>query len=135
MNHEEAFLRAVLENPDDDAPRLIFADWLEERGDPRGPFIRLQCALERLGPADPARADLEDEARVLLDKHEEEWAAPLRGVASEWRFRRGFVEEVALPADVFVGRGEAVLRSFPVRKVRISDLKRERMGVIAGCPH
>ena len=33
--HDEAFLQAIRENPDDDAPRLIYADWLEERGDPR----------------------------------------------------------------------------------------------------
>jgi uncharacterized protein (TIGR02996 family) len=42
---EKAFLRAVCEHPDDDRPRLIFADWLDEHGDPRGEFIRLQCAL------------------------------------------------------------------------------------------
>src|SRR5437660_10147305 len=89
LTDQALLLRAVLAAPDDDAPRLIFADWLEERGDPRGPFIRAQCALERLDPADPARADLEEEARSLLERHEAEWAAPLRGVASAWRFRRG----------------------------------------------
>jgi uncharacterized protein (TIGR02996 family) len=76
MTHGDAFLQAVLAEPDDDAPRLIFADWLEERGDPRGAFIRLQCALERIGPVDPARLDLEDEAGDLLHQNEEEWTAP-----------------------------------------------------------
>ncbi len=33
---EEAFLQRMREQPDDDAARLIFADWLEEHGDPRG---------------------------------------------------------------------------------------------------
>jgi uncharacterized protein (TIGR02996 family) len=33
MSDEAAFLSAILANPDDDAPRLIYADWLEERGD------------------------------------------------------------------------------------------------------
>ena len=93
MTHEEAFLEAIREAPDDDGPRLIFADWLEERGDPRGEFIRVQCALERLGPADPARPALEDEERALLDEHEEEWTTPLRRrrdcVAFPPRFRRG----------------------------------------------
>ena len=42
MTHDEAFLQAIIDNPDDDAPRLIYADWLEERGDPRGEFIRVQ---------------------------------------------------------------------------------------------
>lgn len=32
MSEEEAFLRAICENPDEDTPRLVFADWLDERG-------------------------------------------------------------------------------------------------------
>ncbi|MEZ6127007.1 MAG: TIGR02996 domain-containing protein [Planctomycetaceae bacterium] len=31
----QAFLKEILAAPDDDAPRLIFADWLEEQGDAR----------------------------------------------------------------------------------------------------
>jgi uncharacterized protein (TIGR02996 family) len=34
MSDEAAFLNAILANPEDDAPRLVYADWLEERGDP-----------------------------------------------------------------------------------------------------
>src|SRR5262245_50020718 len=48
---EEALLQTIFDNPDDDAPRLIYADWLEERGDPvnvaRAEFIRVQIELER----------------------------------------------------------------------------------------
>src|SRR4051812_43685313 len=47
---ERAFLDAVLETPDDEGIRLIFADWLEERSDPFGEFIRLQCQLASLPP-------------------------------------------------------------------------------------
>lgn len=42
----EALYRAVLEAPDDDAPRLVFADFLDETGDPLGQFIRLQMASD-----------------------------------------------------------------------------------------
>ena len=42
MNPDDAFLQAIRDAPDDDAPRLIYADWLDERGDPRGEFIRVQ---------------------------------------------------------------------------------------------
>lgn len=42
------FLRAILAAPDDDAPRLIYADWLDENGKPeRAEFIRVQCQLAR----------------------------------------------------------------------------------------
>jgi uncharacterized protein (TIGR02996 family) len=44
MSHE-AFLRAITANPEDDVLRLVYADWLEEQGDPRAEFLRLDCAL------------------------------------------------------------------------------------------
>jgi uncharacterized protein (TIGR02996 family) len=44
-------LRAVLAEPQDDAPRLILADWLDEQGEgDRAEFIRCQCALARRNP-------------------------------------------------------------------------------------
>ena len=42
---EAAFLRAAFANPDDAAPRLVYADWLDERNDRRGAIVR---AAERL---------------------------------------------------------------------------------------
>ncbi len=46
-----AFLADIIANPDDDAPRLIFADWLEDNGEgDRAEFIRVQCELDRLRP-------------------------------------------------------------------------------------
>lgn len=43
MSDDEAFLRMIVANPGDDAPRLIYADWLEERDDPRGTYLRAEC--------------------------------------------------------------------------------------------
>ena len=37
---ELAFLRRIVENLSAPLPKLVFADWLEDRGDPRGPFLR-----------------------------------------------------------------------------------------------
>jgi uncharacterized protein (TIGR02996 family) len=48
MNDDEAFLRAIVAKPDDDAPRLIYADFLEERNDPRGPALRQLPEFGRL---------------------------------------------------------------------------------------
>jgi uncharacterized protein (TIGR02996 family) len=33
MTHDDAFLQAILEAPEDDTPRLIYADWLDEHGE------------------------------------------------------------------------------------------------------
>jgi uncharacterized protein (TIGR02996 family) len=49
VNDHDRFIRAIVENPFDDAPRLIFADWLEEHGDAaRAEFIRVQCEVARM---------------------------------------------------------------------------------------
>jgi uncharacterized protein (TIGR02996 family) len=47
MTDERAFLAAILEQPDDDARKLIYADWLEERGDPRGEYLRLMMKVRQ----------------------------------------------------------------------------------------
>ncbi len=44
-DEENAFLRAIRDNPDDRVVRLVYADWLDERGDPRGEYLRLSCRL------------------------------------------------------------------------------------------
>ncbi len=41
-DEERSFLEVIAADLDDDAPRLVFADWLEEHGDPCGEFIRVQ---------------------------------------------------------------------------------------------
>jgi uncharacterized protein (TIGR02996 family) len=45
MNDESVFLRALLADP---ATRLAYADWLEERGDPRAQFLRFDPELDRI---------------------------------------------------------------------------------------
>ena len=47
---EAAFLRTIRSTPEDAAPRLVYADWLDERHDPRGPVIRLADRLRGLTP-------------------------------------------------------------------------------------
>lgn len=49
MTDRDSLLRAILTDPHDDLPRLVFADWLEERGEgDRAEFVRAQCDLARL---------------------------------------------------------------------------------------
>jgi uncharacterized protein (TIGR02996 family) len=45
MNHEQALLEHLLENPSDWSARLALADWFVERGDPRGELVRLPMIL------------------------------------------------------------------------------------------
>jgi uncharacterized protein (TIGR02996 family) len=66
MDQEQAFLQAMLEDPRDLALRLIFADWLEEHGDPRGELLRLTHLLTQ-DTEQPNRPQMEDWLRWLLD--------------------------------------------------------------------
>ncbi len=52
MNTDHDFLQAILADPDDGTLRLVYADWLEEQGDARAEFLRLQAQAEEL-PAIP----------------------------------------------------------------------------------
>lgn len=42
---DDSFIQDVRQNPDDDGIRSIYADWLEERGDPRANYLRLELQL------------------------------------------------------------------------------------------
>ncbi len=55
----------------------------------------------------------------LLTRHEEEWSAPIRGVASKGTFRRGFIEDVEAKAQAFLDGAEGLFRQVPVRRVRL----------------
>jgi uncharacterized protein (TIGR02996 family) len=57
MSDEQAFIRGLCANAEDETLRLVYADWLEERGDPRGEFLRVESALNavRRGNRDDPR--------------------------------------------------------------------------------
>ena len=89
---EAELLAAVYENPDDDEPRLVLADWLLERGDPRGELISLQYRRHRGETLTPAEEKLE---KKLLAAHTKTWLGPMYGVllAKLNVLRRGFLDE------------------------------------------
>src|SRR5215468_4094431 len=49
-DEQRALWSAILANPLDDTPRLVYADWLQEHGEEeRAEFIRVQIELETFG--------------------------------------------------------------------------------------
>jgi uncharacterized protein (TIGR02996 family) len=73
MNPEQAFEQAILDAPEDDAPRLVFADWLEERGDPRGEYLRVETALAKTPPGDPRYGPLRERVTELRKGVDRAW--------------------------------------------------------------
>jgi uncharacterized protein (TIGR02996 family) len=102
---------AVLAAPDDDAPRLVYADWLTEHGDPRGEFIAVQVARARRDTP-----ELEAREKELREAHGKTWHAPFDGMRIQWR--RGFVESVSVHQED-VGKLEAALDDACVRDLEL----------------
>ena len=84
-----AFLATIRDNPFDDGPRLVLADWLEETGDTaRAEMIRIQCELQRSLAGDRAK-ELAARAQDLEQRHADEWYGGLRAQVDHCRFDRG----------------------------------------------
>jgi uncharacterized protein (TIGR02996 family) len=105
----DAFVQGVLEDPTDDAC-LVYADWLEERGDPlsaaRAELVRVQCKLARWVPNRGERAALQERERGLIAGQAQKWLGPLHGLCEDFRFERGLAQ-LTLKARGFVGRAFA----------------------------
>lgn len=109
------FLRDIAANSRDDAPRLIYADWLEERGDAQGEFIRIQCELgsNKQLPV-KQRNDLKARELQLLRQFGKGWAGELRGLVKKWQFERGLVTGVRIDSATFLKIGKDLLKSQPI---------------------
>jgi uncharacterized protein (TIGR02996 family) len=80
----EPFLLAICENPADDAPRLIYADWLDEIGDTaRAEFIRLQIGLVHGYDAEEALA-ARFRCEELFRANYQRWVSELPGNILLW---------------------------------------------------
>jgi uncharacterized protein (TIGR02996 family) len=124
MSEERDLLRAIAHDPDDDAPRLVFSDWLEEHGQPeRAAFIRTQVRLGTLTEDSPERRELAFLCRQLLDQHEQAWMKPLRGIVLEWGWSRGFLEVMDCDPDSLAECGDEHFDTYPLRRLLVSDLR------------
>ena len=108
---ESSLVSAVVASPEDDSPRLAYADWLDShaRGE-RAEFIRLQCQI----------CHLQHREEELLKSHHQEWGAELeRSGATHWKFHRGFPEEIFIGANHFITQHTKLNRHTPVRDLHL----------------
>src|SRR5262245_40173275 len=105
-DYTAGFVAAVGAAPQDDTPRLIFADWLQDHGDEaRAELIRVQCELARLEAGDPRRPGLRERELRLLWDHQLRWLGPLAEHLHGWEFHRGFLHHVCMTARAFLVQG------------------------------
>jgi uncharacterized protein (TIGR02996 family) len=149
MSDEDALLAAICADPDEDTPRLVYADWLDEYADVladpaaarvRAEFIRVQCAvarLEELSQADEGRsAPVVVRDRALTAGWRDELLGPLAGLercADIW-FRRGFVSQVRLSVDAFLAHADLLAGARPLPGVRVTRIA-ARPADFLRCPH
>lgn len=126
-----ALLRSIFDAPEDDLPRLIYADWLEEHGQPeRAEYIRLGIEIESVANlyslSDGPLLDLYERSKHL-SYGKEQWFWPLYGpdyseVQSE--VRRGFIVKILSPFSAIENHGsnnivEELLKEHPITEVRL----------------
>jgi uncharacterized protein (TIGR02996 family) len=114
---DAAFVADIRSSPDDDVPRLIYADWLTDQDDPRGLFIRLD--IECLAEANPLhlRTLLRDRRRLL--QRYESWWSPADKVVAIGGFTRGFLESVTMTAQQVIDHGEELFAREPIDELRM----------------
>ena len=126
-------LAEILAQPDDDAPRRVYADALGD--DPRGELVHVQCELARMNPADPRREALARREQELLAEHGPQWIAelglPPKLVTAELdnrpieasrgslvMFRRGFPTQMKVHGEHAVN---VELARLPLRRLVITN--------------
>jgi uncharacterized protein (TIGR02996 family) len=131
---EDAFLQSVIESPDDDTPRLVYADWLMEQDDrtraARAEFIQVQCAIDRgLHPERDWRdwidaalrmPALRQRERALLAEFGGAWRGPLSSIPCLVELSRGFVEAVTIADVVLERHADTLFWAAPVRRLRVN---------------
>jgi uncharacterized protein (TIGR02996 family) len=116
---QEAFLRAIVAQPEDDGVRLVYADWLEEHGDAeQAAFIRASIQLHTLSLDDPRRVTLAAQLQETSKARGSQWLAAV-GVPSaenlEPKFHRGCVEGVECQSlKPLFNAAETLFTYFPV---------------------
>jgi uncharacterized protein (TIGR02996 family) len=138
----QALLDAVLAEPEQEAPRLIYADWLEEHGEldeqPRAEFIRVQCELARMDEKGPRRKALREREKQLWETHREAWIKhlPAHLRKKNVRFHRGFLEELNLAPRSWGSHGAKLFAENPIYRVRLTGtVDRHEVGDLVVIPH
>jgi uncharacterized protein (TIGR02996 family) len=139
---EKGLLQAIADDPDD-SHRLVYADWLEDNGDPqRAEFIRLQVARAALHEDHPDSLRLAEREASLLAANEARWKEKLPPEFREVvHFDRGLPAHLKATSTWFLRHGEAARRALRADSLALSNNTRKRMkqvfahGALEGLRH
>lgn len=134
MSDHADFLAEILANPDDITARLVYADWLEERADPRSEFIRVQCRLAELTEEDAEYRKLEERSLQFIRKYKEQWVADIAPLVFSPRLTRGFVEEISVGCKQLAQHHRKLFQLAPIRHVNVLRLNSNWVDPLRNCP-
>ncbi len=136
-NKQKDLVKAAAVAPHDDLPRLVYADLLEETGEPvhvaRSYFIRAQCELESLEPTQCDRiAELKQLAKNLQAEFGQQWEDEFEQIVPDEglnhlmpSFRRGFIDNLACTPRSWERFGQETCEAWPVTSITIEgDMRR-----------
>jgi uncharacterized protein (TIGR02996 family) len=144
VSEGQALLAAILAAPDDDVPRLVYADWCEEQGHAaRAEFVRAELEVAKLrgdeiaAPSDweqPRYRPLRERAEALWRANAVCWYPGLGRFTGEISTHRGFPYHAAMSVRRFLQHGEALFALAP----SIVDIFLDKLGkntpALAACP-
>ena len=93
-----ALVQRILEAPDEDQPRMVLSDWLQQQGDPLGELIAVQLEAARTPAGKTVPKRLRDREDSLLASFRARWLP--NTIGADVRFVRGFAESVKLELPV-----------------------------------
>ncbi len=150
---EKQFLADIIEHPDDDGRRLIYADWLEDHAGEqqnqqqraafcdKAEFIRAQVALasgkEHGGVLpDDRRKALEGREQKLMQQYRKAWQKPIVDLGARTvTFRRGLPNAITISTGNFLSHGEALFDLAPIREAWLVGVTAEKITPLANSPH
>ncbi|MCU0703501.1 MAG: TIGR02996 domain-containing protein [Fimbriiglobus sp.] len=132
MDPREPFLKAIIANRQDNLPRLVYADWLEESGEPeniaRAHFIRTQIHLEAAVPRTKVYRELKALETRILDYYLDDWRYELPefvrygSAVDQVQWRRGFPDDLGpMTFDQFQHHGSGAVETLPLLGVQITN--------------
>jgi uncharacterized protein (TIGR02996 family) len=135
VNDRDALYAAILAHPDEDTPRLAFADYLEEHGDPRyAEFIRKQIELAKVPEWDGLWMRTWNRERNALTGYLYDQFVPKLPEGLEWppltSFRRGFPWHVqSTGVEPFLKEAAALFAAVPLQALTIHATERWRQPI------
>lgn len=131
VGDEASLLAAIAANPTDDAPRLVYADFLLEHGSQWGEYIQLACKAGQLVRHSPEWLELSTRLDKLEKKYAKDWLAPIRPFIRSWEFDRGLLSLLQCDAQLFAEAGEAIALRSPRAAINLVGLKKSNTSLAA----